>query len=190
MALVPGDVARYGGVIVDANDRVIGFQPRSSPRAAPVHRTAPGAPGAPVAPVLHFIGVQAVESRAFDGVPDDRPSETIRTLYPQLLARQGDAIAAFRSNATFLDVGTPRDYFMTVARVARAEGVVFDRGEHVLVAPDSAVSDTILWDNVTIAPGARLYRCVVADGVFVGSGRYEEQVLVATPEGMTSVTPL
>ena len=133
--------------------------------------------------------MQAVESRAFDGVPDDRPSETIRTLYPRLLESHAGAIAAFTSEATFLDVGTPRDYFDTVARVSRAEGVPFDRGDRVQVAADALLAETILWDDVTVESGADVHRCIVADGVVVKPGRYDEQVLVATPGG-TQVTPL
>ena len=173
MALVRGDVARYGGVAVDESNQVTGFLPRSS---------------TPGARHFHFIGVQAVESRAFDGVPDNRPSETIRTLYPSLLANHAGAIAAFTSEATFLDVGTPRDYFDTVSRVARAEGVPFDRGERVQVAADAQLAEAILWDDVTVEPGAHLHRCIVADGVVVKPGRYDEQVLVATPGGGTEVT--
>jgi NDP-sugar pyrophosphorylase family protein len=174
MAVVPGDVARYGGVVVDAADRVTGFA-RAEALAPHDH-------------VLHFIGVQAVESGALAGVADDRPSDTVRTLYPQLMAADAGAIAAFRSAATFLDVGTPRDYFETATAVARAEGTVLDRGERVHVARGADVSETIIWDDVTIASGARLHRCIVADGVSVGPGAYEEQVLVATPGGGVQVS--
>jgi NDP-sugar pyrophosphorylase family protein len=191
MAVVPGDVARYGGVVVDAADRVTGFA-RAVARVAPAHRTSSlvhrDAPIAPHDHVLHFIGVQAVESGALAGVADDRPSDTVRTLYPRLMAADAGAIAAFRSAATFLDVGTPRDYFETATAVARAEGTVLDRGERVHVAPGAQVSETIIWDDVTIASGARLHRCIVADGVRVGPGAYEEQVLVATPGGGVQVS--
>jgi NDP-sugar pyrophosphorylase family protein len=178
LALVRGSVQRYGGVAIDGADRVTGFVPSGS--ASPA-----GAAG-----VLHFIGVQAAESRAFAGVPDDRPSETVRTLYPRLLADDPGAIAAHRSEATFFDVGTPRDYFETVSRVARAEGVPFDRGEGVHVSTGARLSESILWDDITIEPGADLQRCIVADGVVVKPGRYEQQVLVATADGDTQVTPL
>jgi NDP-sugar pyrophosphorylase family protein len=214
MALVPGDVARYGGAVVDASGYITGFaraQRAASPGTAPAHRTAPVAPVAPsapthrtapvapnapahrtepvapiapVAPVLHFIGVQAVESRAFESLRDDEPSETIRTLYPALIASHPGAIAAFQSDAEFLDVGTPRDYLETVALIAGREQRPFDRGRSVVVAPDATVAETVLWDRVTVGRGARLRRCVVADDVSVADGAvYEDQVLVAGASG-------
>jgi mannose-1-phosphate guanylyltransferase len=173
MAVVPGDVARYGGVLVDATDRVIGFVPRGA---------------APLARILHFIGVQAAESRAFAGVADDQPSETVKTAYPQLIAADAGAVRAYRSDATFLDVGTPRDYFETVSAVARAERAPLDCGARVRLAAGASVSETIVWDDVAIASGARLHRCIVADGVTVPPGEYVEQVLVASADGRTLAT--
>lgn len=175
MAVVPGEVTRYGGVAVDAADRVTGF----------VRATTPFTGGGPV---LHFIGVQAVEARAFEGVADGRPSETVRTVYPQLIAADAGAVAAYRSEAMFLDVGTPRDYFETALAVARAEGVPVDCGERVHVAAGASVSETIVWDDVTIESGARLHRCIVADSVTVPRGEFVEQVLVANSAGDVRAT--
>jgi mannose-1-phosphate guanylyltransferase len=179
LAVVDGDVDRYGGVALDAEDRVSGFVPRH-----PSARTS-----ALDARQLHFIGVQAVEARAFHGVPVDRPSETIRTLYPQLLAAGPGTIAAFRSDASFLDVGTPRDYFETVVAVARREGVPLDRGERVWIDADAHLSETIVWNDVRVDANTRLHRCIVADGVTVPAGTYEGQILVAR-DGQVRVTPV
>ena len=177
MALVPGDVARYGGAVVDANGYVTGFVRASAALGVSDQ-------------VLHFIGAQAVDARAFHRVKEGEPAEIVRTLYPQLIAESAGAVAAFTSDAEFLDVGTPRDYFDTAALIAAREGRALDCGRDVAIAPDASVIDTILWDRVTIGRGARLRRCIVADEVTVGDGlEFEDSVLVNGEAGL-EVSPL
>jgi mannose-1-phosphate guanylyltransferase len=82
MAVVDGDVERYGGVVVDDEKRVTGFgKPPANKRA------------------YHFIGVQAVDADAFASLPDNEPSETVRMLYPRLIAEDRDAVAIHHSDA-------------------------------------------------------------------------------------------
>ncbi len=170
MAVVTGDVARYGGVVVDDVGLVRGFGPATPPTRA-----------------LHFIGAQAVESSVFASLPDDEPHETVRTLYPQLLAKDRRGIAAFESRAEFLDVGTARDYHRTVLEVAAREARPIDRGEDCTVAADARLESTILWDRVTIEPQAALVNCIVADDVVVPAGaRFEHMTLVRTDRGLES----
>jgi mannose-1-phosphate guanylyltransferase len=176
MALVAGDVARYGGAIVGEDGCVLGF-------ARAQQAAAPGS-------VLHFIGVQATEAAAFAALPDNEPSEIVKTVYPALIAANPRAVSAFVSGADFHDVGTARDYLDTVALIAKREGGEFDRGEGCIVAADASVADSILWDRVTIGPGAHLSRCIVADDVVVPEGaRHPNAVLTAGSSGPV-VTPL
>ena len=39
-----------------------------------------------------------------------------------------------------------------------------------MIAEDASLTDTVLWDRVTIGAGARLTECVVADDVIVPAG--------------------
>jgi len=168
MAVVTGDVERYGGVLVDDAGQVRGFGQATAQTRA-----------------LHFIGVQAVESSVFAALPDDEPHETVRTLYPQLLAEGPRRIAAFESRAQFLDVGTARDYHRTVLEVAAREAQPIDVGQGCTIAADARLENTILWDRVTIEPKAALINCIVADDVVVPAGaRYEHTTLVRTARGL------
>jgi NDP-sugar pyrophosphorylase family protein len=166
MAVVDGDVQRYGGVIVGDDGRVRGF----------------GKP-TPAAAAYHFIGVQTAEAEVFASLPDDRPSETVRTLYPQLIAADPSAIVIMHSRAEFLDVGTARDYLETVAVVAAREGQPFDVGGDCHIAPDAHIVGSVLWDRVTIGAGARIINSVLADDVTIAAGALvENQVVTTTAE--------
>jgi NDP-sugar pyrophosphorylase family protein len=171
MAVVPGDVDRYGGVCMDGDHYVHGFG-----KCGPEMRA------------LHFIGVQVVEAAAFSAVPDDQPSETVRTVYPRLIANRARAISAFASEAEFLDVGTAADYLDTVRIVAAREGRPLDIGIDSRIAPSATVTDCVIWDRVTVLPNAHLSHCVVADDVVVPEGsRYQRSVLTMA-DGTLSVT--
>jgi mannose-1-phosphate guanylyltransferase len=178
MAVVPGDVGRYGGALVRADGSIAGFTRATSDRAS-------AKSGDAALPALHFIGVQAVDADVFDDVPDDQPSETVRTLYPRLIDEDETAIAAFSSDAEFLDIGTAADYHRTVAMVAAREGARFDVGADCRIDAGADVRGTIVWDRVTIPHDAQLINCIVTDDVAVPAGtRYERCALVAAAEGV------
>jgi mannose-1-phosphate guanylyltransferase len=171
MAVAPGDTTRYGGVLVDESGVVHGFA-----RAA--------APNAPVP--YHFIGVQAVDARAFASVPEGKPSETVRWLYPRLIAERLGSIRAHISAAEFLDIGTPADYFATVTTIAEREGYALDRGADVRVAPSANVERSILWDRVQVNAAATILECILADDVVIPEGAsYERKAIVAVNGELT-----
>jgi NDP-sugar pyrophosphorylase family protein len=184
MAVVPGDIGRYGGVLVDPDGRVTGFARAAA--ASSTTSTLPSHPPAhPVRSAWHFIGVQAVDAGVFDGLPDNEPCETVRTLYPQLIARNAAAISAFQSEAEFLDVGTLADYHRTVATVAAREGVSFDVGADCSIDRDALVQDSILWDRVIVPTGSQLINCIVTDDVSVPAAeRFERSALIAGDAGL------
>ena len=162
MAVVDGDVQRYGGVLVGDDTRVRGF----------------GKPAAGAA-AYHFIGVQAVNASAFTSLPDDVPSETVKMLYPRLIAEDSSAIRIYHSDAEFLDVGTARDYLATVATLSAREQRPFDVGIDCDIAPDAHIESSVIWDRVSIGAGARIINSVLADDVTVPAGALvQDQVLV------------
>jgi NDP-sugar pyrophosphorylase family protein len=94
------------------------------------------------------------------------PYETVRTLYPELIAARPGSVRAFRTGAEYFDIGTPADYLeTTLALAARERGQPF--GARTQVAPDARVERSILWDDVIVGAGAMLRECVVADGAVV-----------------------
>ncbi len=158
MAVVDGN-PKYNGLIADDAGMVRGFGRE---------------PGA-----FHFIGVQAVNAAAFAGVSPDARSETVHGLYPDLIAQRPGSVRVMRTAAEFFDIGTPRDYLSTALTLAAREGRALDRGRGCTIAPDATLTDTILWNGVTVGSRATLTRCVVADHVQVpDEARYVECSLV------------
>jgi NDP-sugar pyrophosphorylase family protein len=166
MALIPNPRPEYYGGVLVRDGFVCGF-------------TNAG-------PNFHFIGVQVVEAAVFAGVPDDRPSNSIGSLYPSLIKARSNAIGAFECQASFDDIGTPTDYLETSLRVASEEGR--DEALHgadCSIHPTARVSRSVLWDRVQVGDGACLAECVVSDDVAIPAGaRFERQAIVRGEAGL------
>lgn len=119
---------------------------------------------------VHFIGVQVVERRAFAAVSPDQPCETLTHVYPGLCADEPGAVRVHAASVVFHDIGTPADYLSTVRTLAAAEGRALDRGRRAHVDATAAVHDSVLWDDVTVGPRARVRGSVLADGVVLPPG--------------------
>jgi len=169
MAVVDGD-PKYNGLLADDAGRVRGFGRE---------------PGA-----FHFIGVQAVNAAAFAGVSAETRSETVHGMYPGLIAQRPGSVRIMRTAAEFFDIGTPRDYLDTALALCVREGRAPDRGVACVVDPNAALTDTILWNNVTIGAGASLTRCVVADGVTVPAGARHVECSLVMRDNELVVEPL
>ena len=148
IAVVPNTEAeKYSGMSVGPDGAFTGWVSRGSRE-----------------PSYHFIGVQAAEPAAFASVPADTPSE-VRTLYPALVAARPGAVRAFRTQASFVDIGTPSDYLETSLLLAAREGIDTSAGAEI--SPTARIERSILWDDVIVEDGAMLQECVVTDGVRV-----------------------
>jgi mannose-1-phosphate guanylyltransferase len=178
MAVVAAD-PRYNAILADESGIVSGFgkstpgPPTLTAERAGFGAVAPERPLAAKADTLgacHFVGVQAANAAAFAGVSPDTRSETVHGMYPELIAQQPGRLRVMRTTAEFFDIGTPRDYLTTALTLAAREGRPPDRGHGCTIAPGALLSDTILWNDVSVGAGASLTRCVVADGVRVAAG--------------------
>ncbi|HEY7790383.1 MAG TPA: NDP-sugar synthase [Vicinamibacterales bacterium] len=175
MAVVPHPApGRYGGLRLAPDDAVVGF---SGPD--------------PGADLWHFIGVQIASARAFASLTPGEPAETVRALYPALIAAEPGRVRAFRSEARFQDIGTPADYLETSLAIAREHGRDMPApGRGVQIAPDAHVARSILWDEVVIGPRAHLTDCIVADGVTIPPGAHYSRAVIMRGEGELIVSPL
>jgi len=176
LAVVPNhDFARYGGVLVDPGGAVTGFVARG-----------PVAEGS-----YHFIGVQIASARAFAAIAPGHVAKSIGGAYDALIAAQPGSVGAFVCRAEFWDIGTVADYWRTSQAFAgRANETPAGRGQRV--EPSARVTDSIVWDDVEVGPGAVVEECILTDGVTIPAGAaYRRSVIVREPDsGGLVVSPL
>lgn len=147
MAVIPNPRPdRYGGVAV-VDGTVTGF-----PRA--------GSAGVS----YHFVGVQVASPRAFEGLPDGVPAESVGDLYPRLMRERPGSVRAFVCGASFRDIGTPADYLETSLALAAVEGSHLI-GSRPSISRSAKLVRTVVWDDVVVGARVSLTDCVVADGV-------------------------
>jgi NDP-sugar pyrophosphorylase family protein len=152
----------YGGVQVE-DGWVRGF-------------TRPGSGG----PSYHFIGVQAARARAFAGLEDGVPAESVMGLYPRLIGENPRAVQGYVVKAPFADIGTPADYLQTSLQLAATEGDRLVGMRDISIESSATVNRTAVWDRVTIGKNCTLEECIVCDGVRVPDGAsYRRTAMVA-----------
>jgi mannose-1-phosphate guanylyltransferase/phosphomannomutase len=144
---------RYGGLVVDALGRFHSVVPRGSHVRS-----------------YHVVGVQVAHPSAFSRLPLNEPAESIGGIYGQLVKENLGQVRAFLCAAGFWDVGTPKDYLEACLSIGKKEGTAMQTGRRSAIHASAHVADTVIWDDVTVGPGARLERCVVADGVAIPAG--------------------
>jgi NDP-sugar pyrophosphorylase family protein len=91
-------------------------------------------------------------------------------LYKELVRENLGHVRAFLCEADFWDVGTPADYLDACLSIGGAEGTVVQLGRRSHVDGSARVSESVIWDDVSVGAGATLERCIVADGVKIPAG--------------------
>ena len=177
LALVPNrEFLQYGGVRLDADGRITGFIGRG-----------PAAAGS-----YHYVGVQAVAGRVFDGVTPGAAARSIGGMYDPFIVSQPGSIRGVVSDATFYDVGTPADYWRTSQAFASAAGAAGSAPERgTWIDASALITRSILWDDVEVEAHAVLDECIVTDGVRVPAGAiYHRTILVRSDGDQPIATPL
>jgi NDP-sugar pyrophosphorylase family protein len=124
---------------------------------------------------MHFVGVQVVRREAFAALTDGEPAATIGGVYDTLARARPGSIQGFRTQASFVDIGTPDTY----VEACVALGGDVTRGARCQVAASAQLSRCALWDDVVIEDDVSLTDCVVCDRVTLPRGsRYHRAVLL------------
>jgi mannose-1-phosphate guanylyltransferase len=170
IAVIPNDHPdRYGGLVVDSSGRFHSVVPRGSHVRS-----------------YHVVGVQMAQPAAFARLAMNTPAESIGALYKELVKDDIGHVRAFLCDADFRDVGTPADYLDTCLAMNTAEGGGRLIGQRSVVDSSARVTDTVIWDDVTVGPDATLERCIVADGVAVPAGaRFSNRAIIQRGGALT-----
>ena len=151
LAVIPSpDPKKYGGIVADADGSMTGFTTAGSTEVS-----------------WHFIGLQVAESDAFASVEAGSPCESVRALYPALIAARPGSVRVHACAAEFFDIGTPSDYQHTSRLLSTREERAELHGLRTRIDRTASVDDSILWDDVEVGARSILRGCIVTDGVRV-----------------------
>ena len=132
---------------------------------------------------LMFTGIHILEPRVFDYIPKGIYSDIVPTFYNPAIAK-GEKIAAHVSEGNWFELSTiPRYLDISLAMM---DGADVYSGSKCSISKDATVRDSVMWDCVSVAPGASLYRTIIADGVEIASDEHFENAAIVRADMVRS----
>lgn len=131
---------------------------------------------------LMFTGIHIMEPRIFDYVPRGVFSDSVTHVYPQAIAN-GETLAAHVASGRWRELSTLQRYLDISLEMLKQTGQPYVTGAGADIALTASVTESILWDGVTIGAGARVNRCVLADDVTIAENEVIENAVVV-PRGL------
>jgi NDP-sugar pyrophosphorylase family protein len=126
---------------------------------------------------LMFTGIQILDPRVFEYIPPGVFSHSVTDVYVPAIAR-GDRVAAHVSRGSWYELSTVRRYLDTSVTLLKREGRDVELGRGSSIEDGANVTESVLWENVRVARGARVSRSVLGAGVSVGPGEVLDNVAV------------
>ena len=137
---------------------------------------------------LMFTGIQILEPRIFDYIPRGVFSHSTTDVYPQAIAR-GERVVAHTASGRWYELSTIPRYLDISLALMKDEGRDVDVGENCAIYPHASVSESVLWDEVTIEEGARVSRAILGDGVRIRAGEVLENAAVVRADLVRNEEP-
>jgi len=126
---------------------------------------------------LMFTGIHIMEPRILEYVPRGVFSDSVTDVYPKAMAN-GEIIAAHVASGKWRELSTLKRYLDISVELLREEGKPFVAGANASISTTASVTDSILWDDVEIAAGARINRAVLDNKVKIGVNEVVENAVV------------
>lgn len=120
-------------------------------------------PDCPDVPLM-FTGIQIMEPEIFEYIPRGVFSHSTSDVYPRAIA-EGRKIGAHVAEGKWFELSTLKRYLEISLTLLAERGEKNYLGKDCVVSKDAQVSQSILWDNVVVGPGAVLDRVVLGDNV-------------------------
>jgi len=139
-------------------------------------------------PPYMFTGIQILEPRILDYIPRGVFSHSTTEVYPQAVAA-GERVSVHVAAGRWLELSTIQRYRDISLLLLREGGETISTGAGCQIAPSAVVKDSVLWDNVVVAEGARVQRAILADNVHVAANEVLEDVAVVCASLVAGKTP-
>ncbi len=125
---------------------------------------------------LMFTGIHILEPEVLDYIPKGVYSDIVPTFYDPAI-RDGKRIAAHVSEGSWFELSTIPRYLDISLAMMEVDSVLV--GDACSIHSDAEVRDSVLWDNVMVGSGTKLYRTIIADGVYIEPGSvFENSAIV------------
>jgi len=139
-------------------------------------------------PPLMFTGIQILEPKIFDYIPRGVFSHSTTDVYPQAIAN-GERVATHVASGRWFELSTIPRYLDISLLLLSEDGENLSTGTGCELSGAAEVSDSVLWDNVTVEAGARVKRAVLGDNVKIRSGEVVENAVVVCASLIQGKTP-
>jgi NDP-sugar pyrophosphorylase family protein len=153
---------RFSEVKIDAAGNVIEFA------GFPASEDMPAAGHMPYSPLM-FTGIHIMEPGIFEYIPRGVFSDSVRDVYPRLMA-EGKTLAAHVTEGAWHEVSTLARYLSVSLEFMRREGRAYITDQGCRIESGAQIIDSVLWRRVEVERGARLIECIVGDEVRIPTG--------------------
>lgn len=126
---------------------------------------------------LMFTGIHILEPRVFEYVPRGVFSDSVIDVYPKAIGN-GEVVAAHVASGKWRELSTLKRYLDISVELLKEEGKSFIAGSQTVISSSATITDSILWDDVEVGPGARVNRAILADDVKIKAGEIVENAVV------------
>lgn len=137
---------------------------------------------------LMFTGIQILEPRIFDYIPEGVFSHSTSDVYPQAIAK-GEPIAAHIASGRWYELSTIQRYLDISLLMLAEKGMDVDRGTGCVISENAKLSGSVLWDGVVIEAGASVTHAVLADRVRILPGEVIDNAAVVRASLVSGKTP-
>jgi NDP-sugar pyrophosphorylase family protein len=102
---------------------------------------------------------------------------------------KGETIAIHVASENWYELSTIQRYLDISLRLLARSGANVTTGSGADIAEGAEVTESILWDNVTVESGARVKRAVLGDNVRIGASEVIENAAVVCASLVQGKTP-
>jgi NDP-sugar pyrophosphorylase family protein len=152
---------RFSEVLIDDQQSITAFGSFPDPKG----ESSPPSPSP-----LMFTGIQIMEPAILNFIPRGRPSESVRDVYPQLIALKNHSLGAYVGEGEWHELSTLDRYLATSLEFLARRGDSWIAGSGCQIERGGRVERSVLWNRVEVGEGAVLRECLVADDVRIPAG--------------------
>jgi NDP-sugar pyrophosphorylase family protein len=151
---------RFSEVLVDDTQSIVAFGGFPDLKVDPSPSPSP----------LMFTGIQIMEPAILDFIPRGRASDSVRDVYPQLIAMNNHSLGAYVGEGEWHELSTLDRYLATSLEFLARRGDSWIAGSGCQIDRRGRVERSVLWNRVKVGEGAVLRECLVADDVKIPAG--------------------